>query len=546
MRRINRKAAILATATAGLAQLAWGANATWNGNVDTFWANTNWSSGGNSAYTAAANDVLVFDATAGSGTSLGNNNAEGTSFNGLIFNSTAQAYTLNGNGITLAGDITDNSTTGAQVIGFNITLNGNRTISVVPGGNAANGGTVTISGNISDGGNGFGITLVNNPLNRLSVGGGGTLGVFPFGSLILTGQNTYTGTTNVRSGKLVLDYTAATAPTSNIISASSPLVVGFSGDPKTGAGVGALTMTGKDGVTSSQSFARTTFGAGANFITATSGSGGTSNLNLGNISYTTGAAVAFSLPSSGAISASYPLDNGIIGGWATVGSDYATIVGGNVAAATYTDLANTFNNPSVAAGSNLRWGTNPASSGNSTFGSGATSVTDANTLIFTENVARTINVNGTFRLGANGGIFRSSGAGNNTLTIAGGSLTAGGGASHSGIITLTNNANTNTNANDLTISSTIQDNGSSAFPVTVVKTGPGSLVFGVSNGYTGGTYILEGRVQVGNASSFGSGPVYVEPGGHLFINNSLPVTAVTKMPATMARFVSTTDKPSRE
>ena len=76
------------------------------------------------------------------------------------------------------------------------------------------------------------------------------------------------------------------------------------------------------------------------------------------------------------------------------------------------------------------------------------------------------------------------------------------------------------NSNDLTIGSIIADNGGAAFPVTVVKTGPGSLVLNGANTFSGDTYILQGRVRQGNAASFGTGKVYVMPGGHAFLNNS--------------------------
>src|SRR5689334_4570648 len=105
MRRTNHKTVILALATAGVAQAAMGATATWNGNADTFWANTNWTSGANTAYQALANDALFFDATAPTGATLFNNNAAGTAFNGITFNAGALAYTLNGNPALLSGNV---------------------------------------------------------------------------------------------------------------------------------------------------------------------------------------------------------------------------------------------------------------------------------------------------------------------------------------------------------------------------------------------------------------------------------------------------------
>src|SRR5262245_19105931 len=96
-------------------------------------------------------------------------------------------------------------------------------------------------------------------------------------------------------------------------------------------------MVGKASTTNSQTFNGTTIGVGANKIGVTTGAGGTTNLTLGAITRNTGGAVQFTLPTTGSISASGSLTNGILGGWATVGpaagpTDLATISGGNVVA----------------------------------------------------------------------------------------------------------------------------------------------------------------------------------------------------------------------
>src|SRR2546421_9391080 len=77
-------------------------------------ADANWNTLGNwNAVTGnappQANDSLVFDGTANLTTS--NNIAANTQFNGITFNSTAGAFTLGGNAVTLGGDINDNNTT---------------------------------------------------------------------------------------------------------------------------------------------------------------------------------------------------------------------------------------------------------------------------------------------------------------------------------------------------------------------------------------------------------------------------------------------------
>ena len=148
---------------------------TWSGTG----ANALWQSAANWDTLPIAGDTLYF---AGS-TQLSNTSdyAAGTQFNGITFNSGAGAFALNGNALTLAGDVVNNSTS-LQTINLAIALTGStRTLNAASGNIALNG---VISGST-------GIVKTGT------------------GSLTFSGTNTYTGGTTVSSGILQINTSAA-------------------------------------------------------------------------------------------------------------------------------------------------------------------------------------------------------------------------------------------------------------------------------------------------------------------------------------------------
>src|SRR5689334_5917349 len=80
---------------------------TWQGNASPNWADLNWTGGNNPP---VAGDALLFGAAGSSGTTLNNNLAADFNVAGITYNAGASAFTFNGNQITLAGGITNNST----------------------------------------------------------------------------------------------------------------------------------------------------------------------------------------------------------------------------------------------------------------------------------------------------------------------------------------------------------------------------------------------------------------------------------------------------
>jgi len=139
--------------------------------------NGNWSLGANWGGTAPlANDLLFFAGTVQ--TVATNDFTAGTAFNGLTFTGDAGAFILNGNGIVLDDDLSNDSTN-TQAINLALTLNTNV---VVDGGSAEIilGGAITGSGALTNAGSGT-LVLTNN------TGSG-------------TGGNTFSGGVTVNAG----------------------------------------------------------------------------------------------------------------------------------------------------------------------------------------------------------------------------------------------------------------------------------------------------------------------------------------------------------
>ena len=345
-----------------------------------------------------------------------NNYVAGTQFSGITFTPTvAGPFTLNGNLISLTGNITDSTQAFTNTINFplalqttptvNITQFGSLTINgIISGGfglNETGSGLLTLSGgNTFTGpvtvGNGAtlsiagdanlgapprrdtrqycagrrcnaaydrvrisrstpiaGIRIVNaggtTPANAtLTVSTGQTLtynGVIrdngtaggltklSFGNLNLGGANTYTGPTRVGNGVLTLDFTQPTAPTTNIISSSSSLIMGGSTAGLGNTSFSRLTLNGTAAATNSQTFNGTLIDIGPAVLTA---SGANTTLNLGALTHNAGGALDIApATTNGIITTTATNTNGILGAWATVGnttqnnviqgSDWATV-----------------------------------------------------------------------------------------------------------------------------------------------------------------------------------------------------------------------------
>ena len=350
-------------------------------------------------------------------------------------------------------------------------LNANRGIALGPGTaviDVASGTTLSYNGIIS-----------NN-------GGAGGFSKLSFGSMTLGGANTYTGPTNIQNGTVTLDFTQATAPASNIINSSSALSMGGANAGLGNTSNSQLLMSGKASTTNTQTFNGTTFKVGPSVIRVNSGASGTATLNLGAITQVPGGIANFILPTSGAITTTTGNTNGILGGWATVGTGAATSgviqgpdfasVDANGHIVTYTGYT-PFTSGTVAsnnfpASANLQ----NTTGANLTLATGPGTV-DINSLELNNVVNNQAISDGgaTIRFGATGGILVNT---NNTVTMelggtgvgAGnqdiGTITAGGAPNTPGTLVVTVNSN-DESSGAFRIGAVLADNGSG--PLTFVK-----------------------------------------------------------------------------
>ena len=301
-----------------------------------------------------------------------------------------------------------------------------------------------------------------------AIGGTGGVNVVGPGNVVFAASNTYTGTTAVNSGVLALDFSQATSPANNIVSASSPLSLGG----------GTLAVLGNSGMTNNQAFNNTTIVAGASAVALNPLSNGTTNLALGTITRSAGATVDFNLIGSGAISTASGASGQILTdtngvAYATVngGSDWAAVSSGNIVGLT---SVGGYTSSTQGLSGNVDINSSPTLSGAATMTS-----------------------------------LRFNQASGNTVDVAGNSLTTGGilvtptdGGSQ--IIDGVGNGGLSGPANGELV---VSQNSSAPFTISanitgagLTKSGAGTLILGGNNTYTGPTYVNGGVLQAPAAS----------------------------------------------
>ncbi len=406
-------------------------------------------------------------------------------------------------------------------------------------------------------------------------GGAGGLSKSGYGILSLSGANTYSGPTTNAIGTLVLDFTQAGSPATGIINPVSSLELGGGNAGGGVENVAQLIMSGGT-VADVQNFAGTFSTFGGSAILATNRSGGTVNLGLGALSHSPGGTIAFVTAQStggGHVTTTSLNVNGILGGYALISGDanlptsftdtgHTLITGTNYAAVdgsgnivNYTGYSNVTASSAVAsqiAGSPAP----PNISANNTAGTAVLNIAsdnagttiDLNAIKWTTSAggfdSMSIGTGNTLRLGQFGGIIRNGASTANAVYIGGvnstaqtgngtaqgiGTLTAGGPNPNTpGEIVIAANNASETSGTTI-FESTIADNGTG--PVTVVKMGPGSIKLDGHNTFSGGLYLLQGRVQftgseIGtqNPDGGGSGPIFILPGAYLFPSGTAAIT----------------------
>ena len=348
------------------------------------------------------------------------------------------------------------------------------------------------------------------------------------GTATLSSANTYTGATVVDGGILTLSGASGAAPNSAswTVNYGATLTLDNTSNNTDRLGTGTVTLNGgKFNFTNpgTNNVAETTgtlvLGSGASSVItarASSPPAKTSTLTFASLTRSLGATVTFSGTTSlGAdnrnriVFTSPPtLVNGIIGGWATVGTEFAVYNStGTISVAalgTYTTTAE----------STWTSGTNNVKPGSSQALTADRTVNSMNLA-----AATAVNISGATRklTIATGGLL-ASGADHIVST---GTITAGSAAGAELITTVDASRN-------LTISSVVANN--SAGGVALVKSGLGTVTLSGSNSFTGGVTVNQGTVKLSNAGALNSANpnAVAMAGGILSLNgNSVTVAALS-------------------
>ncbi len=403
--------------------------------------------------------------------------------------------TIGYNGITLnAGTITAEGAgdaTGNYILDGTVTVLPNAAASVIDAPKIAirggNGSNLSVTFNVADGAAATDLS-VSSALT-ITTPGGVRLGASGAGTVVLGGTCTGTGARTAGGGPRDPGATAASAPANNLVSGSSALVLGG----------GTLNLAGKASTSNAQTFNGTTLNAGVSAITLVSGASGSLTLNLGALTRT-GGTVDFTLPASGSITTTTGNSNGILGPWATIGSNFAMNDGTGkiVASSNYGDIP--ARGPStIADDATLNVRINSAgTSGNIALAAATTTI---NTLLQNTGTAATVDTAGkTLRVGS-----IMVGSGQEALTVGAaagdGSLTAFTAGGELDLI--------NAGGNALTINAVIANNSSAS---TLVKTGSGIVVLAGANTYSGTTTLGAGTLRLGSATALGTGALTIVGG----------------------------------
>ncbi|MEW6156630.1 MAG: autotransporter-associated beta strand repeat-containing protein, partial [Verrucomicrobiota bacterium] len=473
-----------------------------------------------------AGDISITGSIANSG---GGVTKEGS---GTLTYNVANTYTgtTTVNAGTIAYGVANALSTGAVVVdGATALFNLNGFNDSVGSVTLRNGGTITSSSGILTGSSfSFENGTVSAPL-----AGSGALTKSTSGTVTLSGANTFSGSTTISSagGTLLLTGANGAIASSSSISVASQgaLTLNNTAAANNGNRVGAVTLTLSGGTLNFQhdsgaaNFSETigglTINVGAAGLNASQAaesqtstltfSSLTRNSGNGGTLHFTGTGLGLDTRNQIVFTSSPTLDDGIIGGWATVGTEFAKYANGSVTALEDGDY-NTGTQDTWTSLGNVK----PAASATLSANRGV------NSLNLTDGIQVDL---GDFALTIDTGGLMKSGA--TSSVISNGTLRPGSAVSQRELITYVDSGRTltlgsTTAGQDLTI----PDNGGSTI---LTKSGPGTLEILNANTYSGATYVNEGVVNIRNGSALGSNTAgtIVQAGAALEMQNGISVGA---------------------
>jgi len=470
---------------------------------------------------------------------------------GLQYTGTASVV-LSSRGINMAGTTGGAIIDASQLAGTTLTLN---TAFSVPGAGAK---TLTLQGSNTD------ANTISTAIPDNSVANYTSLAKAGPGTWYLEGANTYTGTTTINGGTLVLDvngviFAGATARAITFnqspfyasagVYVPSTLTISNTSAFNSGARVpdsypvsmngGTLNFLNDAAATTvyAETIGAVTLTGGYNVINAgQAAADGTSTLTLTSLTRTqgthtgtlnfTGAGLGLTTRNTIVINGTVPSSGTIMGGAYTAGNEWAKYVAAGTISVTPCVAGDYSTNPAEGAyltGVNVK-----ATTGTITLGGAR--------VINSYNVQPTAAT--TLAIGANslriesGGILVSGGGFATTISSTTGTLTAGSAAATAGDLIIWQNS-TGAAGSDFTISAIIANNGAGI--VNVIKTGtPGvvgaganNVILSGANTYTGVTIVESGKMKIGHNTALGTvaGVTTVLPGAALEVYNGLTAMA---------------------
>ena len=443
---------------------------------------------------------------------------------GIISPTTADALNF-GNGATglAAGTVTVSGTVNANSLTF-----------------ASGSGAIILSGGTINLGGTTPTITVNNTTNTIDsiISGFAGLTKAGTGTLILTGANTYTGTTTIQRGTMQLSgASGALASTSIALNGGTFTLDNTTNNLGTRVsdsatitvnGNSALNFTHAGAATTNYSETMDTLSLQSGMLTYTgsqAATGQTSNVQFSTLSRSGTATVNFSGTSLGVSGAEAGrntikfsgLADGDLGPWAVVNGDLVQDFSTSVGFARYDSTRGITVGPATtldAAGSGV-------STTHYTLLNNRTITASTNpsykTLLIATTTARTLTTSGNNV--SVGGISAAVAATTHTISGTGTLQTLNAG----------DDLYINVGSSSLTISSVIRNHNAGSTASGLVKFGAGTLLLNAANTFTGGTKLSAGTLTLSNAGALGStsGQLSVNGGTLNMVANSLTVGNLT-------------------